>query len=143
MSSANKRRELPEWIRTHIDEYLSTNGEKGHMWRGVPTLLLTTTGRKSGEPLLIPLIYGQDGDRYLVVASRGGAPDHPSWYKNLLANPEVEVQVGPERFKARARTANEDEKPALWAKMAQIWPAYNEYQAKTSRPIPVVILERA
>lgn len=137
-----QQRELPEWIREHMDKYLATNGEDGHIWRGVPTLLLTTTGRKSGEPLQLPLIYGEDNGRYLVVASKGGAPDHPAWYKNLAANPGVEVQVKADRFKARARTAGPDEKPALWQKMAAIWPAYNEYQEKTGRDIPVVILER-
>lgn len=137
-----QQRELPEWIREHMDKYLATNGEDGHIWRGVPTLLLTTTGRKSGEPLQLPLIYGEDNGRYLVVASKGGAPDHPAWYKNLAANPGVEVQVKADRFKARARTAGPDEKPALWHKMAAIWPAYNEYQEKTGRDIPVVILER-
>ena len=137
-----QQRELPEWIREHMDKYLATNGEDGHIWRGVPTLLLTTTGRKSGEPLQLPLIYGEDNGRYLVVASKGGAPDHPAWYKNLATNPGVEVQVKADRFKARARTAGPDEKPALWQKMAAIWPAYNEYQEKTGRDIPVVILER-
>jgi len=84
----------------------------------------------------------QDGDRYLLVASQGGAPKHPNWYLNLTDNPEVEVQVGAEKFKARARTATDEEKPRLWEQMTKIWPAYNDYQTKTSRPIPVVILER-
>lgn len=137
------RTELPDWVTDHITRYLETEGEDGHTWRGVTTLLLTTRGRVSGEPLLLPLIYGTDGDRYLVVASKGGAPDHPDWYKNLVANPEVEVQVKADKFRARARTATPDEKPALWSTMASIWPAYDEYQAKTDREIPLVILERA
>lgn len=137
------RTELPDWVTDHITRYLETDGEDGHTWRGVTTLLLTTRGRVSGEPLLLPLIYGTDGDRYLVVASKGGAPDHPDWYKNLVANPDVEVQVKADKFRARARTATPDEKPALWSTMASIWPAYDEYQEKTDREIPLVILERA
>lgn len=143
MSEARTRRELPGWVKKHVEEYLSTDGEKGHDFQGVPALLLTTTGRRSGQPLQLPLIYGQAGDRYLVVASRGGTPDHPDWYKNLVANAKVEVQVKADRFSAQARTATESEKPALWELMAKIWPAYNEYQTKTDRSIPVVILERA
>ena len=136
-----KRPPLPDWIQQHIDLYLS-NGEEGHMWQGVPTLLLTTTGRKSGEPLLLPLIYGRDGDSYLVVASKGGAPDHPGWYKNLAANPDVKLQVGNEKFDARARTAAGEERARLWKTMAAIFPNYDEYQARTEREIPVVVLER-
>lgn len=143
MTTASERRPLPGWIAEHTKRYLESNGEDGHIWNGVPTLLLTTIGRRSGEPLLLPLIYGTDGGRYLLVASKGGAPEHPHWYKNLVANPEVAVQVGADKFAARARTASEDEKPPLWETMAKLWPAYNEYQAKTERPIPVVIIERA
>lgn len=135
------QRELPAWIADHLKSYLETNGEEGHIWNGVPTLLLTTTGRKSGEPLQLPLIYGQDGPNYIIVASKGGAPGHPAWYLNLEANPEVELQVKADRFKARARTATAEEKPALWKKMTEIWPAYDEYQGRTSREIPVVIIE--
>ena len=103
---------------------------------------MTTKGRRSGQARTAPLIYGRSGDRYLVVASRGGAPKHPDWYENLTAQPEVQVQVAADRFKARARTATSAEKPALWKTMAAIWPAYDEYQAKTTREIPVVVLER-
>ena len=130
------------WVAEHTCQYLATDGEEGHMWRGAPTLVLTTRGRRSGIPRRTMLIYGQDGDRYLVVASQGGAPQHPSWYHNLLAHPEVEVQVRGDRFQARARPATAEEKPRLWQTMAAIWPAYDEYQTKTSRDIPVVILER-
>lgn len=133
----------PSWIQDHMKSYLESNGDEGHMWRGVPTLLLTTTGSKSGEKTTTPLIYGQDGDRYLVVASKGGAPKHPMWYTNLAANPDVEVQVKDEKLAGKARAAAPDEKPALWEKMAAIWPAYNEYQEKTDRDIPVVIIEPA
>jgi len=130
------------WQAEHARRYIETNGEDGHIWRSVPTLLLTTTGRRTGKPYTTPLIYGQDGARYLVVASRGGAPTHPQWYRNLLAQPAVGVQVKAERFRARARPATPEEKPALWQVMTRIWPAYDEYQARTSRDIPVVILER-
>ena len=122
--------------------YIASGGQDGHLWEGVTTLLLTTTGRRSGQTRTTPLIYGRDGDRYLVVASRGGAPTHPSWYENLAAQPLVQVQVMADRFKARARTATAAEKPALWKTMAAIWPPYDEYQARTPREIPVVILER-
>lgn len=130
------------WVNRHIRSYVETGGEEGHMWQGVPTLLLTTWGRKSGKLRRTALIYGQDDGRYLLVASKGGAPEHPSWYLNLSENLEVEVQVGAEKFAARARTATAEEKPWLWAKMASIWPAYDDYQKKTDRAIPVVILER-
>jgi len=133
----------PGWQQAHARRYLETGGQDGHIWEGVTTLLLTTTGRRSGEPRMTPLIYGRDGDRYLVVASRGGAPTHPSWYDNLVAQPEVQVQVMADRFRARARTATPAERPTLWKTMAAIWPPYDEYQTRTTREIPVVILERA
>lgn len=133
----------PGWQQEHARRYIESGGKDGHIWEGVPTLLLTTTGRRSGQPRTTPLIYGRDGDRYLVVASRGGAPQHPAWYDNLTARPDVRVQVMAERFAARARTASKAEKPALWKTMAAIWPAYGDYQARTAREIPVVIIERA
>lgn len=134
--------ELPNWIVEHRRKYLETNGVEGHIWRGVPTLLLTTNGRKSGQPRILPLIYGQDGSRYVIVASRGGTPDHPDWYKNLQAHPEVQVQVAADRFTARASTVEGEDRERLWKMMAKIWPDYDAYQAKTSRVIPVVALER-
>ena len=135
-------RTRPDWVKEHLERYVRTDGADGHEWRGVHTLLLTTTGRRSGKQTTTPLIYGADGDRYVVVASRGGAPTHPLWYENLTADPNVSVQVGAERFPAIARTATHDQKPALWATMTEIWPAYDDYQKKTAREIPVVILER-
>jgi len=131
------------WVSDHIQKYVETDGAEGHIWNGVPTLLLTTKGRKSGEWRRTALIYGKHGSSYVVVASKGGADAAPAWYLNLSENPEVQVQVGPEKLTARARTATEDEKPGLWAGMAAIWPAYDEYQTKTSRPIPVVVLDPA
>jgi deazaflavin-dependent oxidoreductase (nitroreductase family) len=126
----------------HVRRYVETGGEVGYMWNGVPTLILTTTGRISGQQRSMPLIFGEDNGRYIIVASKGGAPEHPAWYRNLVAHPEVEVQVRADKFKARARTATQEEKPALWKLMASIWPPYDEYQKKTRREIPVVILER-
>ncbi|MDT0530434.1 nitroreductase family deazaflavin-dependent oxidoreductase [Micromonospora sp. DSM 115977] len=131
------------WVADHIRRYVETGGAEGHEWRpGVFTLLLTTRGRRSGKLRRTALIYGRDGDAYLVVASQGGDPKHPAWYLNLLDEPLVEVQVGAERFTARARTATAGEKPRMWSTMAAIWPAYDEYQEKTDREIPVVVLDR-
>ena len=127
----------------HVQRYLETDGEVGHEWQGTVTLILTTTGRKSGQQRQSPLIYQQDGDSYVVVASNGGDPKPPSWYLNLSADPDVQVQVKGDRFAARARTAAPDEKPRLWQLMAAVWPAYDDYQRKTDREIPVVVLERA
>lgn len=132
-----------EWQRDHLQRYVETDGAEGHTWNGVPTLLLTTRGRRSGQARRTPLIYGRDGDRYLVVASAGGADAAPSWYRNLSADPNVRVQVGNRAFTATARTANAEEKPHLWKIMTEIWPSYDEYQTKTSREIPVVVVEPA
>ena len=126
----------------HIRRYLETDGAVGHEWNGVPTLVLTTTGRKSGQPRQSAMIYGQDGDAYVVIASQGGAPAHPNWYRNLEADPDVEVQVGADRFRARARAAEGDERARLWALMTSIWPNFDVYRTRTDRRIPVVILER-
>ena len=130
------------WQADHTRRYIETAGKDGHIWNGVPTLLLTTKGNRSGKPYTTPLIYGRDGDRYLIVASIGGAPRNPQWYRNLVANPEVGIQVEAEKFNARARTATPEEKPALWRTMAAIYPAYEDMQKRTTRDIPVVIIER-
>jgi deazaflavin-dependent oxidoreductase (nitroreductase family) len=128
----------------HVQRYVETDGEVGHDWRnGAPVLILTTKGRRSGEQRPTPLIYGRRGEDYLVVASKGGAPEPPAWYRNLSEDPNVQVQVKADRFAARARDATPEEKPELWRQMAEIWPAYDEYQGKTDREIPVVVLERA
>jgi deazaflavin-dependent oxidoreductase (nitroreductase family) len=127
----------------HVERYEATDGEEGHEWQGTSTLILGTRGRKSGELRKTPLIYQEHDGDYLVVASKGGAPKPPAWYLNLEADPEVEVQVKGDRFKARARTAGPEEKPELWKKMAATWPAYDDYQRKTDREIPVVVLERS
>ncbi len=128
----------------HVRRYLETDGEVGYRWRNdAPILILTTTGRRTGEERVKPLIFGEDDGRYVVVASRGGAKQHPSWYLNLRADPDVHVQVKADRFRARARTAEGDERERLWRRMAEIWPAYDDYRQKTDREIPVVVLERA
>ena len=127
----------------HVARYRETGGEVGHVWReGSTVLLLTTVGRRSGEPRTTPLIYAEDGDRYVIVASKGGAPDHPGWFRNLEKTPEVELQVRDEVFPARARTASGEERERLWRKANVVWPHYDEYARKTDREIPVVVLER-
>ena len=127
----------------HTQKYKETGGQEGHDWQGTQTLLLTTKGRKSGEPRELPLIYGKSGDDYLIVASKGGADAPPAWYLNIEADPDVEVQVWDDRFKAHARTATPEEKRELWPTMTAEWPSYDDYQKKTDREIPIVILERA
>jgi deazaflavin-dependent oxidoreductase (nitroreductase family) len=126
----------------HVEKYRETGGEEGHEWQGTITLLLTTTGHKSGEQRTTPLIYQPHGDDYLLVASNGGG-EPPAWYLNLQEDPNVEVQVKADRFSAKARTADASEKPGMWSKMTATWPAYDEYQEKADREIPVVVLERA
>jgi deazaflavin-dependent oxidoreductase (nitroreductase family) len=130
------------WVAKHIRRYIETDGQQGQVYNGRPALLLTTRGRRSGKLRRTALFYGQDGDRYLLVASNGGAPKHPAWYLNLIDHPEVEIQVGPETFAARARAATAEEKPELWQKMVELFPLYASYQAKAGREIPLVIVER-
>ncbi|XVQ83053.1 nitroreductase family deazaflavin-dependent oxidoreductase [Microbispora siamensis] len=127
----------------HVKRYIETDGEEGHDWQGTTVAILTTKGRKSGQPRSTPLIYQPYGDAYLVVASKGGADEHPLWYLNLQAEPEVEFQIKGDRFKARARTATSEERPDMWRTMAATWPAYDEYATKTDREIPIVVIERA
>ncbi len=151
MSESNPSPKLPDWIQNHLSRYIATDGADGYLWDAtlgggtglVPTLLLTTTGRKSGNALTLPLIFGESGADYVVVASKGGAPAHPAWYMNLQANPEVKVQIKGDKFNAHARTANATERAALWPKMVEIYGPYAQYQTKTDRQIPVVILQRS
>ncbi|MDX6568350.1 MAG: hypothetical protein QOH15_928, partial [Gaiellales bacterium] len=126
----------------HVETYRKTDGAEGYDWQGTTVLILTTTGRKSGEERPTPLIYQEHNGDYLIVASKGGADDPPAWYVNLEANPTVTVQDRGDVFKAVARTAADDEKQTLWPIMTKEWPDYDQYQTKTERSIPVVILER-
>jgi deazaflavin-dependent oxidoreductase (nitroreductase family) len=130
----------PAWVAEHTRTYLASGGTEGHESNGVHTLVLATTGRRTGLPRRNCLIYGRSGDAFVVVASKGGADDDPAWFKNLLADPSVGVQVGTHRFTARARVASAAERASLWPRMAQIFPLYDDYAQKTDRTIPVVLL---
>src|SRR3954469_8839670 len=150
MTEAKLAPNLPDWMVEHTKRYLASGGTDGHLYKmtqpgrpelTVPSLLLTTTGRKSGEKFIFPLFYGKTGDSYIVIASKGGAPQHPGWYRNILANPEAEVQVGTKKLKARARTATGEERARLWQEALKFWPPYADYQQKTEREIPVVVLD--
>jgi deazaflavin-dependent oxidoreductase (nitroreductase family) len=128
----------------HVKVYLETDGEVGHEWKkDTSVLILTTKGRKSGEERLNALIYGMAGENPMIVASKGGNPQHPAWYLNLREDPNVQVQIRGDKFDAVARDATPEERPELWKQMAQEWPDYDNYQKKTDREIPIVILERA
>ena len=140
---------LPDWIREHIELYMS-DPEAAHMWDSshlggpgvLPTLLLVTKGRKSGEPKPLPLIYGKVGDNYVIIASKGGAPAHPAWYLNLRAEPNCDIKVGSLDVAVTARDAAGEEREDLWRQLAEIYPPYDDYQsAAGDRRIPVVVLE--
>ncbi len=150
MPEAKLAPNLPGWMVDHAKRYLASGGTEGHMYTvtppgysemTVPSLLLTTTGRKSGEKYIFPLFYGETGDGYFIVASKGGAPEHPGWYRNLEANPDVEVQVGTKKLKAHARTATGEERARLWEAGLKVWPPYADYARQTDREIPVVVLD--
>jgi deazaflavin-dependent oxidoreductase (nitroreductase family) len=126
----------------HVRVYRETNGERGYVWNGVPILLVTTQGRKSGQPRTIPIIYTPVEDKYVIIASKGGWPTHPSWYLNLLEAPNVEVQIKAEVFKAVARTVEGEERERLWKASVKTWREYDLYQSWTPRRIPVVAIER-
>jgi deazaflavin-dependent oxidoreductase (nitroreductase family) len=141
----------PGFAKEHVERYRASNGADGHIWTGFdgtgnfPCLLLTTTGRKSGEARTTPLIYGEDGGEYMIIASQGGRPAHPGWYFNILEDASVELQVEADVFAGVARTANAEERARLWPMMADIYPPYDAYQEKAAatREIPLVILTRA
>ena len=150
MDEAKLAPNLPKWMTDHTNRYMSSGGTDGHMYTitppgysemTVPSLLLTTVGRKSGEKFIFPLFYGEMGSSYIIVASKGGAPENPGWYRNLLANPEVDIQVGTKKLKAKARTAAGDERARLWDEAVKFWPPYADYEKKTNREIPVVVLD--
>ena len=139
----------PGWTETHLAAYLKTDGAEGHLVdftiaggpAETPCLILKTTGRRSGESKLIPLIYGEDAGRYVIIASKGGAPEHPLWVYNLRANPLVEVQDGPHRQDMTVRELSSDERAEWWMRAVDAFPPYGEYQQKTTRQIPVFLLE--
>ncbi len=133
------------WVARHIQRYEKTDGADGHLYMGVPTLLLTTRGRRTGVLRRTALMYGEDAGRYLLVASNGGSGTHPAWYLNLVADPDVEVQVRGEKFTARARTASAEERRALWPIVAAAFPTYDRYvvtAAEKGREIPLIVLDR-
>lgn len=129
-----------DWVAEHVRTYLASGGTVGHESNGVYTLVLATTGRRTGQPRRTGLIYGTSGDDFVVVASKGGADEDPAWFTNLQADPSVGVQVGTRRFTARARVASPAEREPLWTQMAGIFPLYDEYAHKTDRVIPIVLL---
>jgi deazaflavin-dependent oxidoreductase (nitroreductase family) len=125
-----------------VEEFRANGGKVGGRFANRPMMLLTTTGAKSGLPRVAPLVYTKDGDRIVIIASKGGAPTNPDWYHNLVANPEVTVEIGTERFAARARVTEGEERDRLYDAMAAQMPFFAEYQRNTERRIPLVVLER-
>jgi len=134
--------DVNDWNTKIINEFRAGGGKVGGQFEGAPLLLLHTTGAQSGQPRVNPMMYLADGDRLVVFASKAGAPTNPAWYHNLLANPEAEVEVGTESVAVRARVAEGDERERLWTAQKQRYPGFAEYEQKTSRTIPVVVLER-
>jgi deazaflavin-dependent oxidoreductase (nitroreductase family) len=148
MADAKLAPNMPQWMIDHVRRYQESGGTDGHMYQSnipglvVPSLLLVTTGRKSGEKFIFPLYYGEVDGSYVIVASKGGAPEHPGWYKNLLANPLAEIQVGTKKLAVRARTVAGEERARLWEVALKFWPPYGDYQRKAvAREIPVVVLD--
>lgn len=131
-----------DFNQTVIAEFRANGGKVGGQFAGGTLLLLTTTGAKSGQPRTNPLAYTTDGDHFIVIGSKGGAPSHPDWYYNLLANPLATVEVGTEQFQARATVAEGSERERLFNQMAEVMPGFAEYQRNTERQLPVIILER-
>ncbi len=131
-----------EFNRGVVEEFRANGGKVGGQFEGAPMVLLTTTGAKSGQPWVAPLVYTIDGDRVVIIASKGGAPTHPDWYHNLVANPEVTVEIGEETFPARASIAQGEERDRIFAGVVALMPNFGEYQKNTARLIPVVLLER-
>ena len=130
------------WVNKHIKNYVESDGSTGQQYQGYASFLLTTRGRKSGLLRRTALYYGEADGHYIIVASNGGDDQHPAWYLNLSENPEVEVQVGADKFAALAHTADADEKARLWPLMVSVFPTYARYQKKAKRDIPVVVLVR-
>lgn len=139
---------LPKWIADHVELYLN-DPEKAHYWDAslgggkgmIPTLLLVTKGRKTGDVKMLPLIYKKVGSGYVIIASKGGAPEHPAWYLNITDNPDCEIRVGKQILKARARVAKGAERERLWKELVEVYAPYTAYQQRTKRQIPVVVLD--
>jgi deazaflavin-dependent oxidoreductase (nitroreductase family) len=134
---------MSDWNKQIIDEFRANDGQVGGYFANMKLLLLHTTGAKSGLPRVNPVAYVVDGDRYVIAASKGGAPSNPDWYHNLVAHPTVSVEVGAEQFDARATVVEEPERTKLYAKMATAYPGFAEYEEKTTRTIPIIVLTRA
>jgi deazaflavin-dependent oxidoreductase (nitroreductase family) len=133
--------DMNDWNRQTIEAFRANGGKVGGMWEGRPLLLLTTTGAKSGQRRTTPTMYLRDGDRLLIFASKSGAPTHPAWYHNLVAHPQVTVEVGSETYEATATILTGEERDRLYARQAELYPQFGEYQANTTRKIPVIALE--
>ncbi len=134
--------DMNDWNRQTIEEFRANGGKVGGFWEGKPLLLLTTTGAKSGQRRTTPTMYLRDGDRLLIFASKRGAPTNPGWYHNLVAHPQVTVEVGSETYEATATVLKGEERDRLYARQAELYPQFGEYQANTTRKIPVIALER-
>lgn len=135
--------EVNDWNATIIAEFRGNAGKVGGMFENTPLLLLHTTGAKSGKERINPLAYRADGDSFVIFASKAGAPTHPDWFHNVVANPAASIEVGTETIAVRARVADGDERERLWSAQKTDSPGFAEYEAKTTRQIPVVVLERA
>lgn len=142
MVDVNDRNSMNDWNAQIIEEFRANNGKVGGPMADLPLTIITTTGRKSGQPRVAPLVYLPDGDRVVIFASKGGAPTHPDWYHNLVANPEVIVEVGAEKYTARAASVTGDARDDLFARQVAAAPQFGEYQENTDRVIPVVVLHR-
>lgn len=134
--------DMNDWNRQTIEEFRANRGKVGGFWEGKPLLLLTTTGAKSGQRRTTPTMYLRDGDRLLIFASKSGAPTNPDWYHNLVTHPQVTVEVGPETYEATATVLKGEERDRLYARQAELYPQFGDYEAKTTRKIPVIALER-
>ena len=150
MSEFTVPEHLPDFIKNHVRQYLESGGKEGHQWDSsavggpglLPCLLIAAKGRKTGKFTTLPLLYGETDGGYIVIASRGGSPQHPGWYLNLKAHPEINAQVGTERVRVRAEEVEGDERDRLWRQMVELYPPYEDYQKKTKRTIPVMVLKR-
>lgn len=134
--------QMAEFNKRVIDEFRANGGKVGPPFAGAPMILVTHKGAKSGKTYTTPLVYSKDGDRFVIIASKAGAPNNPSWYHNLLAYPEVTLEIGVERFRARATVAEGEERERLFSAQAQLMPQFNDYRNRTTRQIPVIVLER-